>query len=566
MKNRLFLLRKRMNAFFRVNGLLLLMVFAACHSPHREARRMVAYAEALADTLPDSTVLLIDSVLRMEVCFSEKSRMDMALLQAEALFRDVSMDDDDINEILKLRTTSPDLERASRYYAGKKEHAKAAHAALYSGYVQRYYREKEHAMESFKDAEQYGTLAGEGLIVARAQYRMGEMFLDEGRGQESLDLLKKTDQGFDDDQYYEKALIQNMMGVSYMLLAQFDSAELCLQQGLQYAEMAGSSGVKHKVLNNYSVLCRQKKEFGLAIQSLRQLLADHDLDTSERFMGYLNTGKIFMAMGSMDSAACYFHQMKELLPLVDLKNETLVVAYSALTRMAKTSGDYLSALQYLEKHEELLYDVMNQRQDQTLLRIKHQYDFENLQNTMNIKTARIQQSVAVVLVILLGVIVFFLYRSFQRSRREAEMNANLFHFMQQNEQLRHSHEAIKNEDIARSQHMSELLLQKFQAMQKLDCYLNNPGEKKLLNELEKDLFKDKSHLAAIMEVMDEMYPGLRETVMAKYPQMSELEYEVYLLSRFKLSRMEEASLLGMSTSVLDKVRGKVRRMMLEAEK
>ena len=44
--------------------LLLLLALAACHTPTREARRMVKRAELLADTLPDSTVCLIDSVLR----------------------------------------------------------------------------------------------------------------------------------------------------------------------------------------------------------------------------------------------------------------------------------------------------------------------------------------------------------------------------------------------------------------------------------------------------------------------------------------------------------------------
>ena len=102
---------------------------------------MVARAEQLADTLPDSTVRLIDSVLRMPVYFSERERIDMALLQAEALFgcRDgvhaVSpvMDDDFFDEHATL-STSPDLERAAdrglravhvRVVAADRAHVKA---------------------------------------------------------------------------------------------------------------------------------------------------------------------------------------------------------------------------------------------------------------------------------------------------------------------------------------------------------------------------------------------------------------------------------------------------------
>ena len=75
---------------------------------------MVCRAEQLADTFPDSTASLIDSVLRMPVYFNERQRMDMALLQGEALFRDAALDDDDFLDSV---ATSPELERAADYYA-----------------------------------------------------------------------------------------------------------------------------------------------------------------------------------------------------------------------------------------------------------------------------------------------------------------------------------------------------------------------------------------------------------------------------------------------------------------
>ncbi|MBR1514136.1 MAG: hypothetical protein IJ622_07595, partial [Bacteroidales bacterium] len=61
---------------------LLAVILFACDGTTNEARRMVRRAEQLADTLPDSTVRLIDSVLRMPASFKESERMDMALLQA----------------------------------------------------------------------------------------------------------------------------------------------------------------------------------------------------------------------------------------------------------------------------------------------------------------------------------------------------------------------------------------------------------------------------------------------------------------------------------------------------
>ena len=180
-----------------------LLLLAACNGPQREARRMVKRAERLADTLPDSTAQLIGRVLRMPVSFSERERMDMALLQAEALMGDHGQEvppmmDDDFFDDHAFLTTSPELERAADYYARKKQYDKAAHAALYSGFVQQHYNEKEAAMQSFKDAERYGKLANDSLTVAQAQYRMEGMLYDEGRYKEALDLLKAAKKGFGD--------------------------------------------------------------------------------------------------------------------------------------------------------------------------------------------------------------------------------------------------------------------------------------------------------------------------------------------------------------------------------
>ena len=163
---------------------ILLLLCTSCHTPTREARRMVKRAEQLAHTHPDSAARLIDSVLRMEAYLNERERMEMALLQGEALFgnRDANeispiMDDDFFEDHHDI-STSPELERAAAYYAKKKQYGKAAHAALYSGFVQQHYNEKETAMRSFKEAEQYGDLAGDSLSMAQAKYRMGRMLLD----------------------------------------------------------------------------------------------------------------------------------------------------------------------------------------------------------------------------------------------------------------------------------------------------------------------------------------------------------------------------------------------------
>ncbi len=547
-----------------------MLAMSACDATTREARRMVKRAELLADTLPDSTVRLIDSVLRMPASFSERERMDMALLQAEALFGDHGqeispvMDDDFFDEHDNL-STSPELERAAVYYAGKKQYPKAAHAALYSGFVQQHYDDKEAAMRSFKEAEQYGKQAVDSLTVAQAEYWMGKMLIDDGMEQEALKSFMVSE-CFIGNRYAEKASIENSMAVVYILMGQHDSAHVYLDKGLAWADRVHFEKVRRKVLNNYAVLYRLQERYDDAIAYHRQMLGKSNLDETEMFVYYLNMGKTFTAANEIDSTTLYFKQVEALLPNTRIKLISRVSACGTLSQFAEQQGDIQKALQYKAKWEELMSKLLVQRQEQNIYRIQRQYDYESLQNKMNQEHAQIQRVIAIGTVFLLCLVALFLYRSSLRNKKEAEVNANLFHFMQQNKTLVESNMAQERRVFDTTQQLSDMYFAKFKTMQKLSFSIENPKNKIALKELEKQVFGDGEHWDGIKEVIDALYPGLWESITYKYPEMDEMERRVFILSRFKLSRVEEAALLGISTSVLDKLRTKVHKIVEQDKK
>jgi tetratricopeptide (TPR) repeat protein len=551
-------------------GLLVLLALAACDTTTHEARRMVKRAERLADTLPDSTVSLIDSVLRMPASFSERERMDMALLQAEALFGDRGqeisplMDDDFFDDHASL-STSPELERAAAYYAGKEKYAKAAHAALYSGFVQQHYNEKEAAMRSFKDAEQYGKLVNDSLTIAQARYWMGKMLIDEVMEQEALNSLMASER-FIGNRYAEKASIENSMAVVYILMGQYNNARICLYEGLAWADKAHFEKVRRKILNNYAVLYRLQGRYDDAIAYHRQMIGKSNLDETETFAYYLNMGKTFTAANEMDSATLCFKQIEVLLSNMKVKIESRISACNVLSQFSEQQGDTQKALRYKAQLEELMSKLLVQRQEQNTYRIQRQYDYESLQNTMNRKITKTQRIIAIGVVLFLCLVTLFLFRSAQRSKREAEVNANLFHFMQQNKELIERNMAQERKVLDTTQQLSEMLYARLKTMQKLSFSIENPKNKIALKDLEKEVFGDGEHWKAVKEVIDALYPGLWASITYKYPEMDEIERRVFILSRFKLSRMEEAALLGISTSVLDKLRTRVRKIVEQNKK
>ncbi len=543
----------------QIIGLLLLLSFAACNSPRREARRMVARAEALTDTLPDSTVLLIDSVSHMEVYFSERSRMEMALLHADALFRGVSIDDDDIKTVLDCRSPIPDLERAASFFAGKKEYAKAAQAALYSGYVQQYYKEKAKAMESYKDAEQYGTLADDRYLVAKARYMIGEMLYDDYLSQESLAMLKLAANEFGSHNE-EHAMTLNVMAVSYIVLSQFDSAKICLDQSRYYAEQCQSKKMMFKNLNNYSVLYMVQGNYDRAIDCLRQM--ETGGDSVFMMMSFLHLGQVFDAAGDTDSASYYYERIEELLPLVNLKDETVLSAYRSMSRCAEKTGDFERALQYRKRYEGILSSIVNHTEESVVYGVQRKYDYDALQNMMHqkiIRRHRIIIAISLLAVIGFAALAIVQIRLAKTRKAEVEAKTRLFHFMQQNKELSEVN-GIKEKEVADyAMRYSDALNKEALAMRKLEILMKNKGDVAYLKALEEAVFEKEDHWDAMMKVFDSLYPGVRENLPLQYPELTEMEQKIFLLSYFNVSREDEALLFDKSVHLVDKWRSGIKK-------
>jgi len=539
-------------------GLLVLLALSACDTTTREAQRMVERAELLADTLPDSTVRLIDSVLRMPASFSERERMDMALLQAEALFGDHGqeisplMDDDFFDEHATL-STSPELEHAAAYYAGKKQYAKAAHAALYSGFVQQHYDEKEAAMRSFKEAEQYGKLAVDSLAVAQAEYWMGKMLYDDYKSEEALSLFKKADARFG-LRYEERAYVQNGEATAYIILKQLEQAENCLKKSLNFAEQGLCDKVKIKILNNYAVLCRLEGKHAEAIAYLKKIEGVDYLNDSEKTMLFLNLGKSFLAQNEYDSAAICFHRMEELLPTEHVKNETKASAYRTLSHLAEIRGDTVLALRYLKNRDEQIALILAKIEKNTAYRIQRQYDYESLQNEMNRKLIQRYFTILIISILLLITTIIALvlqYRHKQLLKSEAEMKQQMDTLKQ--DLLQTVKISVLDHEIS-----SRLRL----ILKVHDKTLQGNDPKKEWQSLVWQIMNGKEDpFEAARSVLETAYPKLYSTIKESYPNLTETETKIYLLSCSDLSNAEIAELLGLSTNTVNQNRSNLRKKL-----
>ena len=586
-----------MRAFHRILFLFVLAALAACHSPQREARHMARRAERLFDTMPDSTVKLIDSILSMPVYFNEKHRMDMALLQGEALFGDRGQEipplmDDEFFDDKPFFSTSPELERAADYYAKKKQYAKAAHAALYSGFVQQHYGEKQTAMQSFKDAERYGEMVKDSLTVAQAEYKMGKMLLDDGIEQEALAQLKKAEEFFGSC-LVGKSFVQNSIAGCYMLLGDYENAELYLRQSLLIARKCQVGRVERKAMNNYGVLYQLQGKYDQAINCLKQNSSNSNLDEKRLFLLHLNLGDVFFGIGEIDSAIYYYNYVDSLLPNVQIKMETKVSAYSSLSQFAESQRKDSLALYYWKLYDKRLDEIRNLRKQNNLYGIQQKYDYRTLQDTMNQKVIRRQRLVIVLSIAVALVLLAFAISQIRLARirkQEAEIKASLLKFMRQYEELAmqsevvkkahceleqkhqeteqerqtlaHQVEEYKNAYKASDKKLSKALSKEQQVMQKMAVYLGHKDDSALLDALKYSVLGNQEYWAAMLKTFDSQFPGMRKALALQHPELTEMEQKILLLSYVDASRDDTAALLDISIFMVDKLRTSVKKKMV----
>ena len=539
-------------------GMFLLLFLAACHSPQREARLMVRRAERLFDTLPDSTARLIDSVLRMPAYFEEGKRMDIALLQAEALFGDRGQEipplmDDEFFDGKPFLATSPELERAADYYARKKQYAKAAHAALYSGFVQQHYGEKTQAMQSFKDAERYGEMVKDSLTVARAEYWMGQLLYYDRMKQEALVQLKKAEQNFG-NRILENAFVKNKIAVCYLLLGDYENAELLLQQSIILSKQCGADLVKRKALNNYSVLFQLQGKYDQAIACLKQNANTFNLDEKDLLLLNLNLGYVYFDKKEMDSAAFYYRIVDSLLPEACVTIETKASAYDALSIYTEILGDETNALEYSKKYASSLYEMMTLQQEQAVYQIQREYDYETLQKTMNLKIIRRHRIILVISILLIIASVIILILQLRHKQ-----------LLKAEENMKQQIDAMKQDlrQTVKSSVLEEEITLRLKMI--LTAYRTSKKAKDPQNEwkpLVNQVMNGKENMfEAVQSTVETVYPNLYHTIREKYPNLTETETKICLLSFCDLSCSDTAELLDLKLNTVNQNRSTLRKKL-----
>ena len=423
---------------------------------------------------------------------------------------------------------------------------------------------KVEAMRLFKEAEHYGLLANQTLMVAHARYHIAQCLGYYADKEEVVSLLKAAAEGFGED-YADRAEALRELGDFYQYHGQFDSSAYYLDQALEYAEQSGSLEAKRDCLSAFHVMYFNAGDYEKSADYLSQYWQASIADADDNLLMYYyhDMGNIFYESGNLDSADYYYSRLEELVSQTEPNADTWFY-YGVLSDYAEELGDYETACKYGCLYEEGNNLREIEQQENNLALISHKYDSEVMRNELNRKIIikqRIIVIVSLVATLVLAALLVSQIRLARRRKREAEISAELFHFKQQNKDLAQKHAEHEQIQQDYADRLSEALMKEQRIMLLLDNYLNSNKKANLLKDLETSVYDDKDHWKAMLEVVDQLYPDLTATLQQKYPDLDEDERKSYILSYFKLSRQEEADYLGTTVNMVDKLRGRRRKKM-----
>ena len=441
-----------------------------------------------------------------------------------------------------------------------------AQDALENARVQLDSGNKTEAMKLFKEAEHYGLMSNNTLTVAHARYHIAQCLGYYADKEEVVSLLKSAAEGFGED-YADRAEALRELGDFYQFHGQFDSAAYYLDQAMTYAERSESTEAKRNVLSALHTMYFNAGDYEKSAEYLNYFWQASIQEGDDNLLMYYyhDMGNIYSQSGDLDSADYYYSRLEELVSQTE-PNEDTWFYYGVLSDFAEERGDYETACKYGCLYEEGSKLREIEQQGNNLALISHKYDSEVMRNELNRKIIigqRIIIVISIVASLVLAALLVSQIRLARRRKREAEINAELFHFKQQNKDLAQKH--AENEQIQQdyADRLSDALMKEQRIMLLLDNYLNSNKKSNLLKDLEEFVYGEKDHWEAMLAVVDQLYPDLMETLQQKYPNLDEDERKSYILSYFKLSRQEEADYLDTTVNMIDKLRGRRRKKMEE---
>lgn len=526
--------------------------FSACNNPQPKASIMLQKAEQLIDEYPDSALLLIDSIFYPEKSLNNEDYMRYLVRLVQAKKKtDNQISEDTLIFIARDFFTRKD----------KDPHITAL-SWYYSGCIFRENRELEDAMDYYKTAftyaEKTGDVALQGLII----YNIGDLLVEQGLYKDALKKYKESAQLYCRNP--EKLITcYGAQGRMFTLIEEYDSAIVYFQRGLDLADSVDNKTLQSVLAQNISIVYRTTKQYDKAMDYLNQSFNLNN-DSSRILRYYLNLSRIYSDMGQSDSAYWYSAKLKNQVDnhRGDMKLQASI--YQVLASVEKNNGNYDEAFKYQDKYTTAIEKITEERLEQSVYEVQRKYDYEIMRNHYIQRISTLQSWAIIMLIaIVIGGALFSWYTLKQKTE--------YLKTQQQIEILRgisaELKKSLESKTSARNQNMRQLLLWKFDVVKKsalLDQFSTSEmSASEMVKEFRKIVYNGKKddHWQHILSVINEMNEGVFEKMELLFPNLTETEQKIAVLTYSEMSVRDISIILNLSPNTVQKYRSDLRKKL-----
>lgn len=530
-----------------------------CTNPQPEASELLSQAEWIMDKHPDSALLRINSIFYPEKSLSKDEYMRYSVARVRARYK---------NYLPVSEETL--IFKAKEYFTSRSgNHEQKALASFYSGCVYLEKGDYEQTMQYYKEAEEFAATTDNTALKGLIQYNIGDLLTMHGLQNDALSNYRLAEQFYAQaPESYREQRAHSMGAVGRILLlsGQRDSAFSSLQQGLDLAKAMNDKKLQSILTQNLGIVYMQEKKYNEAARYLHESFTlNNDSNSVARY--YLNFAELYAKTDQIDSVTYYSNKLEQVVDSVFFLNlKSSILHY--LATQNESNGDYEKALDFQKKYTAAIVKTGDRRMEQSVYDVQQKYDFIAQQSRYDHQLLQRQRLSIILLTILLLVTllsVFLLRRIIQQKNKLLSLQNTIETLnktamdLQKQKTMPVSHEAQLRQTLLwrfNVLHKSSLLKSELSHIEKMDT-------RKAIARFEQIVYgkESGSQWDTLVNAIDELNPDLSHFIQNHYPQLSETEFKVLLLSYAGLSSKEIALLINQSPHTVNMGRTHIRRKM-----
>lgn len=528
-----------------------ILLVIGCNT-NNDATRFLQKAQSLAETNPGEAIKWIDSISDPENNLNGDQYMEYLVTRTQIYYKNyLSIENDSL------------IFNAVKYYQQNTDEPKqTALAYFYAGTVLREQKKYDLTMKYYKTAEKYATISLDSSTIGLINFNMADILAEQGRYGKALIKYKLAAENYEHNPE-KQAYSFSSAGRMYLFKQAFDSAFYFLDKGIKIAEGTGNKQIKRQLAESLSVAYEQVKKYDKSLKYLQYSLSLNS-DSARLPRYHLNFAVLYHKMLLGDSSLFYAEKLKKEIHTVN-DNYLKASILSFLIDFEKKQNNISAAFDFQTYRMDVIRKIMEEREKQSVYRIEKKYNYEQIEKKYFESLAIEQRWIILLLgMIILGGSLFSFYRAKQKNIQSA-IQSKIYTLAQMNNDLE-SKVQKKHLDLRRE------LLWRFNITKKF-IKINEELNKKGKTNLESGLLLKKFNTIVYgQDSLDEQWetlhlafrearPGYSEKLKQLYPDISETEFRICILTYADFSVKEIALILQQSPNTIQTRRTSLRKKL-----